>query len=201
MTAELHRDNTALAVVLDNQRVGVAVATREHLLSFAIMEVGKAGGMDARFASFRRGLERRLATFDPTHLAVVEPVMGPSPFVRSAYEYLDEITRQRRLRRTSYSRGRLRASRISGGRTYRQLIERLVARYPELERRFRPRQEIPGYRGIRTPHEAYNRNIFLAVAAAEEALADALLPEATVSSNPQFYEEDPTRPSSVVPRL
>jgi len=168
----------AFGVALDNQRVGFAVLDHEQLHAFAVSDVWKgerlAGG---RLEYFERSLQRRLALYRPTHIAIVRPVL-PSAYVDRCVERLEQEARRLHAHVVPYSRFELKASKLSGGRKYTDLMARLALRHPELRRRFRVRQEIPGYRGILSAHERYNRQLFLAVAAAEQALADDLMQEA-----------------------
>ncbi len=187
----------ALGVALDNQRVGFAVLDQECLHAFAVADIWKGERTpDGRLGYFVRALERRLSVYRPTHIAIANPVL-PSALVDRCRDELEEAARRLGGKLTAYGRLELKRSSASGGRRYTDLMARIALRHPELRQRFRVRQEIPGYRGIASAHERYNRQLFLAVAAAEQALADDLVHEVPEPPSVQAYEESQPH----VPRL
>ncbi len=166
-----------LAVALGNQRIGLAVVTREHLLSFGTLEVWKGRDGPGQLEVFRQSLLRRLLTFEVTDIASVAPALGATAFTTAASELLADLAAARGLPVRRYTRAELKRSSAVGARSFHLMALRLADRHPELAHRIRARVEIPGYRGISTPHEQYHRWMFLAVAAGEQALADALISE------------------------
>lgn len=182
-TRPLHA--TALAVALGNQRLGLAVVTRERLLSFATVDVWKAGGHDERLELLRRGILRRLMTFEVTEIVTVAPALAESAFTRAATDLLERFAAARGLPEPRrYTRRELKESEVAGARSFHLMALRLANRFPELGHRVRERVERPGYRGIPTAHDEYNRWMFLAVAAGEQALADALTHELPTHAPP-----------------
>lgn len=175
MTGSLKNDRAALAVAIEPQRVGLAVVTQNHLQSFAVVLTCRGGDtVEERVRYVLRGIERRLRAFDVTHLALVEPAIVVHPFTRHLHEEVARLADRRGLTPRPYRRRDLREL---GGGTYRDLAFTLARRYPELRHRVREDLRPRGYYGLARPHDIYNRPLFLAIAAGERVLLDALVQE------------------------
>lgn len=127
---------TCLGILLGAREVGVAVATREHLLHDGVVNLRKLTSREGREARFRQAMAARLDRFPVTRVAVTRPlgVLHDPGLVDAERAWLADECRRRGLALHAYDTRAVRADPASAGRlrTHRVLAEQLAARFPEL---------------------------------------------------------------------
>lgn len=163
------RRDACLGIHLGHREVGLAVATRERLVTAFVLNIRKIPSMDGRERRLRQVVGGLVDETGATRVAIVMPPARRGDNATFAAVIDDEALR-RALPVDRLLADSLRASiTLSGARPSNRAVAcALVKRFPEL-RRCAPRVE-PFVEGGRPPsrsaHERYHGRMFLALAAA-----------------------------------
>ena len=171
----------ALGVALGGREVGLAIATREHLVYDGILNLQKIKTEELRERQFAVGIARRLDGYPVTRLAVVvlqTPGTAKVPLVEIERCRLAGIARERNLTLTTYRSSEVKAKLLPNHSrpSTRALGNELGTRFLSLAGKAPSAEPVPGAdlvpelalmrRTVVTAHERYWSRMFLALGAA-----------------------------------
>lgn len=174
-----------LGILLHHQEVGYALADREHLHRYGVLNIRKLHSPEAKEARFRQSLCHLLDRFPCERIALVLPAesVAGEPLIKSLSAWLEQEARERQLPVRSWDRQVLRGVVVGASRaeaTNRILARTLSRRFPQLLRLLPiVRIPIPGHLAppptvskspMPSAKERYWSSMFLALGAAVATL-------------------------------